>query len=315
MSENRDRLDALASLLDGLGTSYERDEEVIQFKIEIPDDRPIPVAIRPTSVGLVATGLLGPVGKDTTSVLQAVDAWNARTFRPKVYLHDDPPLLLAGTILPPALDRDELISILTQLRDCAATFAAQTRALSPQALFQIGRAAYEAFQQTGSLDVLNTAIDAWRALLDLTPRRDPNWPRRASNLGTALQLRYRVARDRGDLDEAIRLHKEALEATERGDADWAMYASNLGDDLKYRYGMTKDRGDLDEAIRLYGEALEATERGSADWAMYATNLGAALQRRYEASGDRGDLDEAIRLHTDALEATGRGSANWAGRAN
>ena len=61
---------------------------------------------------------------------------------------------------------------------------------------------FEAYQRTGRLDLLNTAIELFGDAVTATPPEHPDRPLYLSDLGTALGTRFGRAGQLADLDEA-----------------------------------------------------------------------------------------------------------------
>jgi tetratricopeptide (TPR) repeat protein len=172
---------------------------------------------------------------------------------------------------------------------------------------------YEDYQRTGNIESLQSAIALLREEADAAAPGDQDWPRRLSNLGAALQVRFERTGEVADLDEAIMLGREAAESTPPGDQDRPGRLSNLGAALRVRYGHTGRPRDLDDAITYGRAAVAAAPPGHEDRPAALSNLAAAVQVRFERTGQALDLDQAINLNREAIDATQAGDLDWPSR--
>jgi len=173
--------------------------------------------------------------------------------------------------------------------------------------------ALAAFEGSGSLELLGSAIAGFTYVVEALPLGHPNRAAVLSNLGAALCTRFEWAGDTEDLDAAIRFGRQALEAIPTGPSDRASSLSNLAASLARRFERTGRRQDLDEAITLGRQAVDAASAGHPDYTMFLSNLGAALRTRFERTADRQDLDEAITLSRQAVDATPAGHPERVGQ--
>ncbi|MGH3569333.1 MAG: hypothetical protein ACRDRH_25580 [Pseudonocardia sp.] len=95
---------------------------------------------------------------------------------------------------------------------------------------------FDAYQRTGRLDLLNTAIELFRDSVAATPPDHPNYPACLSNLGLALQNRFERIGRLVNLDQAIAVGRDAVAATPAYDPNRPRYLSNLGTALDVRFG-------------------------------------------------------------------------------
>lgn len=163
---------------------------------------------------------------------------------------------------------------------------------------------------TADLQLVSTLVDMWRRVLAATPAGHPARAEWLSDLGAALQDRFRRTGAATDLDEAIAARREALTAftdTEPARAEWL---SNLGTDPQDLFRQADAAADLDEAIAAGRDALAPFADTELDRATMLSNLGNALNTRFRQSAAKADLDEAIQITQEAAQAT---SAHHPGR--
>jgi tetratricopeptide (TPR) repeat protein len=149
----------------------------------------------------------------------------------------------------------------------------------------------------GSRDDLDSALEALRAAVALTPPRSPLISGRLGNLGLARREVYRDTGDPSVLEQAI----DAFDRAARVAATPAML-TNLALGLQDRYLRSGDPQDLARAIDSSEQACRDTEPGGPQ-----VMLGDLLRLRYEAAGHRPDLARAVTLLQAGLQATPAGS--------
>ena len=155
---------------------------------------------------------------------------------------------------------------------------------------------------TADLRLVSTLADMWSRVLAATPADHPARAEWLSNLGAALQERFRRTGAATDLDEAIEARRAALTAfadTEDARAEWL---SNLGTDSQDLFRQADAAADLDEAIEARRAALAPFADTDLDQAALLSNLGNALYARYRQSAGEADLDEAIQVTREAAAA-------------
>lgn len=145
-------------------------------------------------------------------------------------------------------------------------------------------------------------LNAGRAAVRAAPAGHPRRAARLSDLGAALQTRFRRTGVLADLDEAIDAGRAAVEATSPGHASRALHLANLGAAPQARYGQTGALADLDEAIQAGRAAAELTPPGHPGRGRAMSNLGNALRARFERTGMLADVDAAIDAGRIAVEA-------------
>jgi tetratricopeptide (TPR) repeat protein len=150
---------------------------------------------------------------------------------------------------------------------------------------------------------LDKAVDLLTEAIAATPPGHPDLAVMLSNLGGALQTRFRRVGDTADLDEAVTVGRQAIAVTPPDQPNLAGYLSNLGLALQARFERVGKTGDLDEAVTVGREAVAATPPGHPNLAAYLDNLGSALRTRFRRTGETGDLDEAVTVGRQAIAAT------------
>jgi CHAT domain len=138
-------------------------------------------------------------------------------------------------------------------------------------------------------------------------------PRCLADLGAVWLLRYRLTRDRDDLDRGI-VEARAAEAIRReeDDAGRAGDLTNLSLMLSIRYDLDNMITDLNEAIDWQCTVVELTDRNDPRWSEEEHFLVSLLESRYGDTGDMADINEAITRGESLLSAPARfaGDDRW-----
>ena len=156
---------------------------------------------------------------------------------------------------------------------------------------------------------LDEAVEAGRAAARALAEGDPAGAAVLTNLGLALQSRFRRRGQLTDMHEAVDVGRAAVRAYPHDDPKRSSALSNLGLALQSRFDRTGRLEDLDEAVELSRAAVLAAPRH----AQLLTALSYALNKRAERTGDRRDLDGALEASRAALEATPRDAPHFASR--
>jgi len=147
------------------------------------------------------------------------------------------------------------------------------------------------FDLTGNIAELDEIIDK--------AHDDGTDPARLNTRGMALLRRYRVTRNRGDLDESIRALRLALtlDQDERFPVSWTR--SHLGSAFRERFEAYGDEADLREAEVHCRKALALNPEDTG----IESNLAGVLRRKFDQTGDVRFLDEAIEFLERTLAKT------------
>lgn len=128
----------------------------------------------------------------------------------------------------------------------------------------------------------------------------------ASNLASALWLRFGTDGADTDLDRANEMLRIALAAPAKDRAAVAKIASNMSVALWGRFERSGSAEDLDAAIDTGRGAVAALTAGHVDRARHQSNLSAGLRRRFERTRVRADIDEAVDAARGAVADAGPG---------
>jgi tetratricopeptide (TPR) repeat protein len=174
-------------------------------------------------------------------------------------------------------------------------------------LVERSRATHEA---TASVRQLDRAIELFQRVRDIPSREigdiDRYLPSCLSNLGAALALRYSLAGQPDDLDQAIKSARAAVALVPGEDNPRrAMYLSNLNNMLQRRHDAFGMRDDIDEAITQQRIAMDLTGRGDPHWSRFTGLLVSLLNSRFADTGGIGDITEAIQLGEELFSPADR----------
>jgi tetratricopeptide (TPR) repeat protein len=161
-----------------------------------------------------------------------------------------------------------------------------------QRLDYLAQAQIELFEQSRSIEHLQSAIQMYENAAAALPEEDPKRNDITVSLATALQRRYTELGDIDDLDRAIQRLEQALRRISPTNPDRAKYLVNLGNALQRRNDRTKVLQDINRAIMFYEEAISISSN-SPFLPGRLNGLGAALQARFNQTNSRDDLDLAI----------------------
>lgn len=141
--------------------------------------------------------------------------------------------------------------------------------------------------------LLDLAIILYRMSLDAAPVNCGPRPTMEFNLGMALHERFRLLKERDDLDAAIAALQRAAQSIADGDPHRDHIWSALGDALARRFESTRALADADAAVAAYRVGLPlngpADDAGRIRW----FNLGTALCHSFELTRSADTLAEAI----------------------
>jgi CHAT domain-containing protein len=130
-------------------------------------------------------------------------------------------------------------------------------------------------------------------MLPGSPKRGPY----LSDLGDSLIDRYEQTKDKGDLEEAIRVYEQGVAEISSGSLARSGCLYRLGQGLKIRYTLTRNMNDKARAVALFEEACN---RGK-DLSPYLTQSIASAWGDWAL--ERQDWDEAVRAYQYGIEAS------------
>ena len=167
--------------------------------------------------------------------------------------------------LPEGQDRADLVAAIEALAPCSIAGAGELpTALRPVLADHAVPVATELMRDARILaepELTAARADLWQRIVAATPNDHPGRAARLSNMGIAIQAKFKQTRALLDADAAISAAQEAVEATPAEHPDHAGMVTNLGLALQARFDCTGELADLDAAIEAQQTAVAAAPPG------------------------------------------------------
>jgi CHAT domain-containing protein/tetratricopeptide (TPR) repeat protein len=165
------------------------------------------------------------------------------------------------------------------------------------------------WEESGSSSDLDQAISRCERILELWSNDDIIYSQHCTKLVYCLYQRFRLLRNRKDLDLVIKLLAQLSEKVHTEEKISCL--SSLSGRHIERYHFFGSATDIEDAIRTSQRAIESAKEHSLSHPMASFDLANALSTKFESFGDVMDLDTAISLAREALKVSS--SANSASR--
>ncbi|KAJ7713265.1 CHAT domain-containing protein [Mycena maculata] len=207
---------------------------------------------------------------------------------------------------------------------------------------EIGYVSMERYQETGHLNDLNTAVQKFQEVVDLTPQTHPDRADRLQNLAVsftyryhrlgelkavdhpdrASQLqglagsltdRYRRLGDLNDLEAALQNKQQAVQLTPADHPDRASQLQGLAVSWTDRYRRLGELTDLETALQGVQEAVDLTPVHHPDRATRLQNLAMAFTDRYRRLGELKDVEAALERGQESVNLTSEDHPDRASR--
>ncbi|KAI1104103.1 CHAT domain-containing protein [Jackrogersella minutella] len=176
-----------------------------------------------------------------------------------------------------------------------------------------GKTYYDKYLETGSVEDINEAIQAYQESITATQKHHPKLPSRMDNLGGAYTDRFLRTGDIEDINKAIELHEKALSlVAEEGDPERPEILDNLGFSYHHKCIRTGEIHELDKAYKLHQEAVEKTEKGHPKQARRLHHLALVYHHKFQWVGSVQDLDKAVQIYQEAVDAAPVGRPDRSG---
>lgn len=183
----------------------------------------------------------------------------------------------------------------------------------PGALTLRAAALMTGYQSRGEPQLLDEAIECYRAAVDATADDDTNRAVCLSNLCLALQELFERTGAQDVLAEAMDVGRAAVDLTPANHPERGARLSNLAGALQQSYKHTGQVAALAEAVSLLRTAVDVAPVDHDDHAGLLFNLGLALSLLAKRTGQEADLTESVACFRAAVEATAAESPRRAGR--
>lgn len=150
--------------------------------------------------------------------------------------------------------------------------------------------------------LLSATVDLWGRIVDAIPGDNADRTDYLSALARAHAARFRVTRDRMDLDAAVGAGRRAVDSCPLDHPNRAGHLYNLGITLGDVFGATGAPADLDTLIETRRDSVAAARLDDPGRVSYLHNLGVALKKRYDLGNSADDLDEWVEVTKNAARA-------------
>jgi uncharacterized caspase-like protein/exonuclease VII small subunit len=172
---------------------------------------------------------------------------------------------------------------------------------------------------TGDRAVLEEALNAYQAVLDMLPQgdRSADWARTRNNMAVVLNALGEREEGSDNLLRARAMFEETLPilAADGDDASWSAAQNNVGNILYIVGQRTGDHAMVQAAIEAYEAALAKRPRETVpkEWAATQGNIALATAILAEQRPDLASLDDAVAGYDAALEVLtrDRDAIEWA----
>ena len=171
-----------------------------------------------------------------------------------------------------------------------------------------GAALLARYEATGETSDLERAIMLLREAVKLAPDAPDGAARLAAStsretLAAALAERFRLHRDRADLDEAIDAIRDVVAVTEPSDRGYPIVQPLLANMLLERFYRYWAVADLDGALAAARAGVRAAPEAGRVRAVALSALALAYSNLFKHSADVQDLDRAIATGRESVAAT------------
>jgi tetratricopeptide (TPR) repeat protein len=155
----------------------------------------------------------------------------------------------------------------------------------------------EQFQETDSLECIESAISTMQRAISATREGDLYLAKRFSTLGRFLKDKFLETGKIPDIEQAIVYAQQAFDITTE-QPDRSVYLSNVGIYLQEKFGVTDDIADIKKAITCMEDIIKSYPRDQKFPARLLNSLGSMFGDLFKTTGEVKDIDQAIQ-HTQA----------------
>ena len=156
------------------------------------------------------------------------------------------------------------------------------------------------FNQKGSLDDLEKAINAILESSSKTAEGDRMRPKRYSFLGSLYRDKFRETNEPTDIENAIDYTRKAAEVTQDS-LNRRTFLFDIGLCYHEKFQDTDELPDIDEAIDIVKQVTNTYSREEPIPARLSNSLGTMLGDRFLKRGDYADIDQAIENTKNAVD--------------
>ena len=153
------------------------------------------------------------------------------------------------------------------------------------------------FQETDSLECIESAISTMQRAISATREGDLYLAKRLSILGRFLKDKFLETGKIPDIEQAIVYAQQAFEITTE-QPDRSVYLSDVGIYLQEKFGVTDDIADIKKAIAYMEDIIKSYPKDQQFPARVLNSLGSMFGDLFKTTGEVKDIDQAIQ-HTQA----------------
>ncbi|KAJ7723014.1 CHAT domain-containing protein, partial [Mycena maculata] len=165
----------------------------------------------------------------------------------------------------------------------------------------VGHDLLQRFYDTGDLDALNTAVQKFQEVVNLTPQDHPDRAGWLHDFAVSVRNRYQRLGDVKDLEAAVEKFQEAVDLTPVDHPDRAGRLQSVAKSFGDWYQRLGELKDLEAALKMSQEAIDLTPVDHPDRGSRLQSLAACFGNRYRRLGDLKDLDTTIQKLQEAVD--------------
>ncbi|CAE6460475.1 unnamed protein product [Rhizoctonia solani] len=167
----------------------------------------------------------------------------------------------------------------------------------------IGAALQLKYLQVIDDNILGRAIEYQIEAVESTSDRHTEKPRRLTNLGNSLHIRFEHHGNTADIQSAISHQLHALRLLPKKHILRVNILNDLGKSYLLCFGCSGKPADIEQCLSYLLKAMELTPVGNSSRPKCLFNLGHALRQKFESQGQLNDIDEAIAVYYEAVSLT------------
>ncbi|KAF1997300.1 hypothetical protein P154DRAFT_524945 [Amniculicola lignicola CBS 123094] len=164
---------------------------------------------------------------------------------------------------------------------------------------------YQCYHASWAIDDLNSAIEAGKLAVQITPLDHVDRAARCSDLATMFAERYQENEITEDITEAIKLASNSVEAAPLEYPYRPAFLNNLGLYFGMRYDQLEELEDLNQAIANTQQAIDSASNEDTNILKYWDSLATHLERRSTLGRNderRQDAEQSVELGKLVLQS-------------
>lgn len=149
------------------------------------------------------------------------------------------------------------------------------------------------FEETGKVEDINRAIEAYERAMNSTIPDDPAYANYAHASGNSYLTRFTLFGNIPDIEQALSFLEFSASQRKEGDVALPGRLSRLGVAYRVRFKATGDLVDIEKAISNQQRGVQLTDANHPDLADRLGSLGNSFKARFDRNGDLADINSAI----------------------